>query len=104
MDCQDDSLEQRQDSILEEAEQLIWGLLDDKLEEADIKRLEDLLRTDERVRKHYIECVRLNADLSEFFNSSDDKSLPPDKLKSPVLGSLGELRPDSDPLPSPENL
>lgn len=95
------SLEQANDGVLEKAEALIWALLDDEIESADIKQLEEMLKDNETVRERYIQCVQMHTDLFQHFGAPQDSSqaeLP----KSPVLGSLGELRPGTDTLPLPE--
>ena len=92
---------QQQDSVLEEAEQLIWSLLDEQVEETNVKRLETLLRENEQVRRRYVECVQLHSDLVKYFNP-DGKPPYPAQGNSPVLGSLGNLGQESDTLPLPE--
>ncbi len=86
------------DELIDEAEQLIWALLDDRLEKADTVRLETLLKESEQVRDCYLECVQIHADLKGHF-ASDQPAPLNDPPPSPVLGSLGELRPDSGTLP-----
>jgi hypothetical protein len=49
--------------VLEEAENLIWALLDDHLEAAETTKLAKLLQENEEVRRRYIECVQLHVDL-----------------------------------------
>ena len=107
------SLEQTNDDLLNEAEQLIWSLLDETLEEADVTRLEGLVQEKEAVRTRYLECVQLHSDLAQHFSekdvtesfdkpqSTEPQSTEPQSLKpqSPVLGSPGELRPNSDSWP-----
>jgi len=84
------------EALLDKAEAMIWALLDDQIETADIKRLEDLLQENE---ERYICCVQMHMNLHEHY----DKSKLPvvvDKLpESPVLGSLGDLRPGTDSWP-----
>jgi hypothetical protein len=52
---------------LEEAESLIWALLDDQLDNAGMGRLTKMLETDAAVRSRYIDCVQLHVDLREHF-------------------------------------
>lgn len=86
-------------AMLDEAEALIWALLDDQIEPADIKKLEALLQEKEEVRQRYISCVQMHCDLQEHFGEAKtpvaDSKLP----DSPVLGSLGGLRPGTDSWP-----
>lgn len=56
------------EALLAEAEAMIWALLDDQLDEADVVRLEQLLTNEESIRRRYAECVRLHADLTEYFS------------------------------------
>lgn len=86
------------ENLLDEADRLIWALLDDQLAAADTTRLETLLKKNEQVRQRYLECVQIHADLHHHFEG-DQPIITPDQPKSPVLGSLGDLRPDSGTLP-----
>lgn len=52
---------------LEEAEALIWALLDDRLDEAASQRLTRMVESDPAVRSRYIDCVQLHVDLTEHF-------------------------------------
>jgi anti-sigma factor RsiW len=52
---------------LVEAETLIWALLDERLEDADARRLAQMIEDDAAVRSRYIECVQLHLDLQEHF-------------------------------------
>ena len=86
--------------LLEEAETLIWALLDDRLEAADSTRLCELIEQDAAVRARYIECVQLHVDLREHFAAAPE--LPETKRgSSPVLSNLmlGDL-PGAGSLPT----
>lgn len=74
------------EQLLDEAEALIWGLLDENIDAASIQRLEKLLANAE-VRQRYVQCVELHADLQDLFSE------PKEKPKSPVLGSLSDIFP-----------
>jgi hypothetical protein len=52
---------------LEEAETLIWSLLDEQLDDAGSRRLATLLEEDPAVRARYVDCVQLHVDLREHF-------------------------------------
>ncbi len=95
---QDDNspLEQTTDQLLNEAEQLIWALLDEQIADDDVKRLEAMIQNDPRVRQRYLTCVQLHADLHQQCNTSSESTATPD-FKSPVLGSLGDLFPGKLP-------
>ncbi len=53
--------------MLEEAENLIWALLDDHLAPGETTKLAKLLQENEEVRRRYIECVQLHVDLQDHF-------------------------------------
>jgi hypothetical protein len=82
------SLEQTTQQLLDEAEALIWGLLDENIDAADSERLEKLMGSDE-VRKRYMQCVELHSDLQTLFDEKRDTATDTKKPQSPVLGSLG---------------
>ena len=95
----ENSLDLTGEELLDQAEALIWALLDDQIEPSDLKRLESLMREHQQVRERYINCVQMHVDLQQHFDTAD---MPPktDKFSgSPVLGSLGELRPGTDTWP-----
>jgi len=82
---------------------MIWALLDDQIETADIKRLEGLLQENEQVRERYISCVQMHTELHEHFDKSKLPQVADKLPESPVLGSLGgslgDLRPGTDSWP-----
>jgi hypothetical protein len=82
MPADDRSLEQKTQQLLDEAEALIWGLLDENIDALDSQRLEALMANEE-VRRRYLQCVELHSDLQTLLG--DDKIK---KTQSPVLGSL----------------
>ena len=91
------------ESLLEQAEALIWSLLDDEIEPADVRKLEEMLKGDQLVRERYIECVQMHTDLYQHFGVPQEQETEPTQLpKSPVLGMLGDLRPGTDTLPISE--
>jgi hypothetical protein len=57
------------DARLEEAETLIWALLDEQLDDAGMARLSKMLEEDAVVRARYIDCVQLHVDMQEHFGS-----------------------------------
>jgi len=84
------------EQLLEEAEKLIWDLLDDRIEEADTQRLEKLLKENDQVRARYLEISQVHADLYSHFGNDQANT------KSPVLSFLGDfstLSADSPTLP-----
>jgi len=92
MPADDRSLEQSTQQLLDEAEALIWGLLDENIDAADSQRLEKLMADDE-VRKRYLQCVELHSDLQALFDEKRTSPTDQTKPQSPVLGSLGNIFP-----------
>ncbi len=62
--------------VLDEAETLIWALLDDQLEAAETTRLSKLLEEHEAVRRRYLECVQLHVDLHDYFAAARERQRP----------------------------
>jgi hypothetical protein len=95
MSAEDRSLEQKTQLLLDEAEALIWGLLDENIDAVDSQRLQALLENDE-VRQRYIQCVELHSDLTNLLgqDTPENKDTKDPQPKSPVLGSLGDAFPN----------
>jgi ribosomal protein L1 len=55
------------DAKLHEAETLIWAMLDEQLDSADMERLAKMIEEDAKIRSRYIDCVQLHVDLREHF-------------------------------------
>lgn len=55
------------EAIIDEAEGLIWALLDDQIDNADTARLSKLVEEHALVRARYVECVQLHVDLHQHF-------------------------------------
>ena len=87
------------EALLDEAEALIWALLDDQLDTADIKKLESLLISSDEVRQRYISCVQMHCDLQQHFDPAKSPAEAGKLPDSPVLGSLGDIRPGTDSWP-----
>ena len=94
----DHTTPQPNEGLLQEAERLIWAMLDEQLTDADLVQLETLLKEHDQVRQRYLDCVQIHGDLHQHFAGTPDVQTPP-QSKSPILGSLGDLRPDSGTLP-----
>lgn len=84
--------------VLDEAENLIWALLDDRLEEADAEKLAKLLEEHELVRRRYIACVQLHVDLQDHFAAvgstnaiGNAPAIPPDLTRGIVPGADAPL-------------
>ncbi|MCG8449002.1 MAG: hypothetical protein MI725_05420 [Pirellulales bacterium] len=100
MHTNEGSLEQTNDQVLNEAEQLIWALLDDTIQESDARRLEELLQDNLQVRTRYLDCIQLHSNLVQHFAQHSDTGSG-DTPQSPVLGSLGDIPLGSDSTPWP---
>ncbi len=87
------------EALLNEAEALIWKLLDDQIETADLQQLENLIRENEQVRQRYFTCVQMHADLHKHFKPQELAKALEELPISPVLGSLGDLQPSTDSFP-----
>ncbi len=95
------SLEQSNDNLLNEAESLIWDLLDDEIQPAGLRRLETLLKENADVRDRYVSCVQTHIDLREHFSETPTAPEMEPPTKSPVLGFLGDIQPGTG-TPVPE--
>ena len=62
---------------LAEAQELIWSLLDDQIEDADFQRLETMLCEDEAIRELYVQCVQIHVDLHVLFDGKTQASIAP---------------------------
>lgn len=84
----DSSSEQEpNNSLLETAETLIWGLLDGQLSESNCQQLEQLILDHDLVRQRYLECMQLHMDLHTLYDQQvKPPATPP--LNSPILGML----------------
>jgi hypothetical protein len=88
MPADDRSIEKNTQQLLDEAEALIWGLLDENIDALDSRRLEALMANEE-VRNRYMQCVELHSDLQTLFAENDKTKSQLEKTQSPILGSLG---------------
>ena len=67
MSTNDDVYAPDAEDALDEVEALIWGLLDERLDDAQISQLSNLLETNADLRARYIQRVQLHVDLMEHF-------------------------------------
>ena len=75
--------------LLEEAERLIWALLDEQINESDIKHLESLIQENQAVRNRYLQCVQIHADLYSHFRPATSQTAGTGpNTQSPVLETL----------------
>jgi hypothetical protein len=74
--------------MLEEAETLIWALLDDTLQDGEAERLTTLLETNATVRSRYIDCVQLHVDLQQHYGCP---AVPASSEKSASGGVMPNL-------------
>jgi hypothetical protein len=75
--------------LLEEAETLIWALLDDTLQEGEAERLTSLLETNATVRSRYIDCVQLHVDLQQHYGRPAAQLNPEKRASGAVMPNLG---------------
>jgi len=81
--------------LADEAEAMIWKLLDDRLDEDDCNRLQQMITEHEEVRLRYLGCVQMHVGLHDLLAKKAD--LPQAAPQSPVLGSLGGVLPSEMP-------
>jgi anti-sigma factor RsiW len=79
------------DDILDEAEALIWALLDGSLDAADTARLEGLIKQDKAVMDRYLQCVQLESELRGHFGAPPIKAPLPPQQSTPILPPLDGL-------------
>ncbi len=78
------------DLRLDETETMIWAMLDDQLDNAEMTRLSQLIEADAAVRARYIECVQLHVDLREHFGrAASEKAARTVVLPNLTHGLLG---------------
>lgn len=76
------------DLRLETAEALIWSMLDEQLDDAEMKRLSKMIEEDAAVRGRYFECVQLHVDLREHFGRSAAEKAPSTVVLPNLLAGL----------------
>ena len=79
------------DDMLDEAEALIWSLLDGSLDAANTTRLEGLIREDKAVMDRYLQCVQLESELRGHFGAPPIKAPLPTQSSTPILPPLDGL-------------
>ena len=88
------------EALRNEAEALIWSLLDDQIDDSGVERLEKLLSEHEAIRRRYVECVQLHVDLASHFQVSDQQQSDGNVLSSVISenmpGADGSHSPMSD--------
>ncbi len=82
-------------ALVDQAEAMIWKLLDEQLDEDDCRRLEQMISDHEEVRQRYLECVQLHVGLHELL--AEKTGSPVVAPQSPVLGLLGGAIPGEMP-------
>lgn len=73
---------------LEEAEALIWAMLDDQLDDAEMRQLSKMIEEDAAVRTRYIDCVQLHVDLREHFGRAAAEKTPSAVVLANLLPGL----------------
>jgi hypothetical protein len=59
-----------------DVEDLTWRLLDDQIDEPNVRVLERELLKDSESRKTYVDCVQLHVDLMCYFNEKHNDEHP----------------------------
>lgn len=59
-----------------DVEDLTWRLLDDQIDEPNVRRLERELLKDSGSRKTYVDCVQLHVDLMYYFREKQNAENP----------------------------
>ena len=90
-----DSAEGRVEMLAEQVEEMIWMLLDGNLADSDMKRLEQMILEQEPVRRRYLECVQVHADLHDLFGADSRKETSSEQVS--ILGQLGSILPQDMP-------
>jgi hypothetical protein len=88
-----------EETVQERVQELTWALVDDQINDDDMRFLESLMLSDDKARGTYIECIQLHADLVSHFAAKDAQASPG---KSPVLSFLNGVTPQVDVQPSPQ--
>lgn len=78
------------DEIVQEVEQLVWALVDERITAPQIQRLETLVLADARARMCYIRALQLHADLQAQLTAPPRGPDPSEGLPLPPL-ALGGL-------------
>jgi hypothetical protein len=74
------------EGILNEAERLIWAMLDEQVDEADTTKLSAMLEEHDEVRRRYLDCVQLHVDLQDHFAASNARGDA--TRRTPILSHL----------------
>lgn len=80
---------------LEEAETLIWAMLDEQLDRAEMDRLCKMIEENAAIRARYIDCVQLHVDLREHYGRAAAEKAP----EAVVLANLLPGLPGAQGLP-----
>ncbi len=86
MNADGNSHGQAGEQLLNDADKLIWALLDEQIPEKDAKYLGNLIEENEQVRHRYLQCSQIHSDLYEHYHVQAEP-----EINSPVLGSLGDF-------------
>lgn len=84
-------------TVQERVQELSWALFDEQINDDDLRLLENLLLSDDKARKTYVDCVQLHTDLAAHFAKP---AAADQDAKTPVLGFLGSAFPPTTSLPT----
>ena len=80
-------------TIVERVQELTWALVDEQIDDDEMRLLDNLLLSDDGARETYIGCMQLHTDLMQQFAKPAKDSLSAVPDQSPVLGFLGGITP-----------
>ncbi len=73
-------------TVLERVQELTWSLVDEQVSDDEMALLDNLLLSDDKARKCYVDCVQLHAALMEHYAAETPAASG--ATQSPVLGFL----------------
>jgi hypothetical protein len=88
----------RDATVSERVQELTWALVENEIDEDELRLLDNLLLSDEAARDTYVDCVQLHTDLLVHFSEAEKQ--PPVGGQSPVLGFLAGDVPPMDVQPT----
>ena len=74
-------------TVQERVQELTWALVDEQINEDEMRLLDSLLLSDDAARDTYVRCVQLHTDLLAHFA---DASKQPAGGQAPVIGFLSD--------------
>jgi len=75
-------------SLVERTQELTWALVDEQINDDEMRLLDSLLLSDDGARDTYIACMQLHSDLVHHHAEPAKANPTPTTGQSPVLGFL----------------